>query len=307
MYTATIIIVTYNGLKWIEKCLNSCKDYKVIVIDNASKDGTQEYIKNNFSQVHLIEQTNNLGFGQANNLGISIAVKEGAEFVFLLNQDAYLYHDTIPELINTYINNPEYGILSPIHLNGNGTKLDRNFSYYLDYDKNKYFYFDAVKNNLKEIYDVLFVNAAAWLLPLKTLKTVGGFDPLFFHYGEDDNYCQRILYQQYKIGVVTNTYVMHDRESRININEVKFSDQYFIKKELSYKVKFANINTLEVEKMFVQDLETINSLWLRSLLKLKFRQFKNYSNLKTILVKAYKDSSKSRIKNIEKSSHYLDI
>ena len=91
-----------------------------------------------------IQQTNNLGFGKANNIGIKKALDLGVDYVFLLNQDAYLVGDTIKDLIMIHQSNLDYGILSPIHLNGKGNKLDRNFSYYLSYDKNKHFYSDFI-------------------------------------------------------------------------------------------------------------------------------------------------------------------
>ncbi|MDN3666484.1 glycosyltransferase family 2 protein [Algibacter miyuki] len=306
MLKTTIVIVTYNGMNWINNCLLSCKGYPVIVIDNASTDNTVEYIKKKFTDVSLYRQEKNLGFGQANNLGISLALKEDSDFVFLLNQDAYLEGDTISRLINVYKNNPGYGIISPVHLNGSGTKLDRRFAYYLEYDKNEYFYFDALKNNLSVIYDVSFVNAAAWLLPANTVKNIGGFDPIFFHYGEDDNYCHRVLFHQLKIGVVPEAFVRHDREFRAEVKVDYNSSEYFYRKALSYKVKYANPNIEESETLYLTELKELKALQLRALIKLRFEKFKNYSKLKDVLINAYVLARKSRISNAEKGNHYLD-
>ena len=81
-----VVIVTYNGVQWIRKCLQSCQDYPVVVVDNQSTDATVEIIQNEFPKVHLIEESKNHGFGQANNIGISYALNKGADYVFLLNQ-----------------------------------------------------------------------------------------------------------------------------------------------------------------------------------------------------------------------------
>ena len=140
-----------------------------------------------------MKQESNLGFGKANNLGISYALNNSCDYVFLLNQDAYLEKDVIDRMLAVHKKNTDYGVLSPIHLNGEGNKLDKNFSNYINYNGNPYLYLDALKGETKEIYEVPFVNAAAWLIPAATLKIIGGFDPLFFHYGEDNNYCQRAL------------------------------------------------------------------------------------------------------------------
>lgn len=85
-------------MQWLQKCLDSCKGYQVIIVDNNSTDGTVSFIKENFPNIHLIPQTENLGFGQANNIGIKYALEQRAEYVFLLNQDAYLQEGCLGNL-----------------------------------------------------------------------------------------------------------------------------------------------------------------------------------------------------------------
>ncbi|HBY69943.1 MAG TPA: glycosyltransferase family 2 protein, partial [Flavobacteriaceae bacterium] len=190
-----IIIVTYNAMPWIEKCLATCKGYPICVIDNASSDKTVAYIRENYPEIQVLPQQKNLGFGQANNIGIRYAIDQAADYVFLLNQDAYLQEGCIEKLIAVHIENPDYGVISPIHLNGQGDQLDEKFLLYLNRDKvTNALLLDAFQNNTSSVYPIEFVNAAGWLLSKQTLQTVGGFDPIFFHYGEDDNYCQRIHY-----------------------------------------------------------------------------------------------------------------
>lgn len=70
-------------------------------------------------------------------------------------------------------------------------------------------------NKLKNtIYPIHFINAAGWLLSKKCIETVGGFNPSFFHYGEDENYIQRIKYHNFSVGVLINSKIFHDREFR---------------------------------------------------------------------------------------------
>lgn len=93
-----VIIVTYNGEKWIDKCLSSVYKSTIplttIVIDNKSSDNTVQYIKTNFPMVILFEYQNNLGFGKANNIGIEYALKNNADYIYLLNQDAWVDPNT---------------------------------------------------------------------------------------------------------------------------------------------------------------------------------------------------------------------
>ena len=132
MQLVKLIIVNYNSKKWIESCLNSIKHAnlidKTIIIDNGSQDESIVLIEQTYPQVELIKLGKNIGFGQANNVGIRKAYDAGADFVFLMNQDVYIKPDTIEKLIELSNNHPEFGVLSPMHLNGDGTALDYNFS-----------------------------------------------------------------------------------------------------------------------------------------------------------------------------------
>jgi GT2 family glycosyltransferase len=213
-----IIIVTYNGLQhnWIKNCLNSIKqsDYAVdvLVIDNNSSDETVNYIKREHNNVILVKSEGNLGFGKANNLGFEYAVKNEYDFVFLLNQDAYLKSDTVQRLIEISKDNVDFAIISPIQLNGEGSMVDDDFLEFLGPRRCNKFLSDGILNKFRNhLYECDFVMAAAWLLPISTLEKIGGFSPIFFHYGEDENYCQRVLCHKMKIGICPTSFVLHDR------------------------------------------------------------------------------------------------
>lgn len=243
-----VVIVTYNGENWIKACLesilNSTMPISVIVVDNNSSDKTVQIIKNDFKSVNLLEQKENLGFGKGNNLGLAYALKNEVDYVFLLNQDAFVANDTIEIMVNLAQLNPEYGILSPIHLNGNGDNLDESFLYYINNNYCKNFISDFVLNNPKQsIYNLPMINAAAWLLPRNTLETVGGFDPMFFLYGEDYNYCQRVKFHKLKIGVTPLTKIRHD-SNNYNTIEFKIGSKGFYDKFLNrIKIEYGNVNS----------------------------------------------------------------
>jgi len=297
-----IVIVTYNAMPWLSKCLESTKDYAVIAVDNNSNDGTVNFINTNYPEVTLLQQTKNLGFGNANNIGISYALKNGADYVFLLNQDAYLQEGTIEKLIEVHKANRGFGILSPIHLNGSGTNLDKNFASYIK--TNDTLFNDALKQTFtKSIYEVPFVNAAAWLLPKATLETVGGFDPIFYHYAEDDNYCQRAIYHKLKIGVVPNIYVRHDREFRTAQNNISQSEM--IKRlERSYKHKWANVNINGLEQLHNRK-RYLKKLIFKLKLKLRFTVAQQYQKELQLINNIEPKIATSLQKNKIKGLHYL--
>lgn len=212
------IVVTYNGMQWYDRCFGSLFNSEVpietVVVDNASSDDTITYIKDHFPHAHLIENDENLGFGRANNLGIRYAYDQGADYVFLLNQDAWIEPDTIGGLVAIAQSHPEFGILSPIHLNVDKNKIERLLLRRLDDCKttSPSLFDDMFFDRLKDVYVTKYVNAAAWFIPRHTIETIGGFDPIFFHYGEDDNYIQRVLYHGMKMGICPHLQVVHDND-----------------------------------------------------------------------------------------------
>ncbi|WP_417200698.1 glycosyltransferase family 2 protein [Bizionia sp.] len=294
-----IIIVTYNGMPWLKKCLDSCGGYSVVVVDNASTDETVSFIETQYPEVTIFKQNHNLGFGQANNLGIRYALNQGAAHVFLLNQDAYLVGDCLEDLLEVSSKNSDFGILSPIHLNGTGDKLDKGFSNYVTYDKNELFYSDAVLNTFKAVYQVPFVNAAAWLITKACLEVVGEFDPIFFHYGEDINFSQRVIFHNFKIGVVASAFVKHDRESSKIKEGKRFSADYYNNIERRYKMNWADVSKNEqtIRQQAQQKINNLNSEIYKSLLKLKFSRFKNLKTEKKLVNTIIKDVLNSRKQN----------
>lgn len=229
-----VIIVTFNGEQWMENCISSLMHstipLDVIIIDNQSTDGTVPYIKKKFSQIHLISSPKNLGFGKANNIGLKKALKENYDYAFLLNQDAWIEPDTIEILVNLHQQHPAYGILSPMHLNKEKTSLDKKFAHFISRSGNLKFLSDLLLPHRQQddIYPVDFVNAAAWLISRDCLKTVGGFDPLFPHYGEDNDYINRVIHYGFKVGFTPNTFIVHDREGYVKQPDMhrSFANQY---------------------------------------------------------------------------------
>lgn len=218
-----VIIVTYNAMRWLDRCLSSL--YKttikpiVIVIDNCSVDGTPDYIKSNYPEVTQILSKDNLGFGRANNLGLEIALKEHADYVYLLNQDAWVQEETFEVLIETMQRHPEFALLSPWQKYPNN-KTEYWFEEFFNKRENK-------QDELKD--DGVFNSyspAAHWMLSRQCVEKIGGFSPSFPHYGEDENYMQRIIWHGMKVGVCNKTAAVHDTGVRTQTLEQKFYREY---------------------------------------------------------------------------------
>lgn len=223
------IVVTYNGMKWIDRCLRSVKASTVVsdvmVIDNGSEDGTPDFIRKHFPEVILSGNKENLGFGAANNVGLRYALANGYSYVYLLNQDAWVFPETFATLVRAFgekdmeepegqgIDNKEnrkkagrhIGILSPMQMEANLTRMDAQFRKHCG---------TALEKDPAETVIVPFVMAAHWMVSRECLESVGGFSPAFPHYGEDVDYIHRAAYKGFAAAVVKTASAVHDRADR---------------------------------------------------------------------------------------------
>ncbi len=238
-----VIVVTYNAMEWVERCLGSLRGSSlppdVLVVDNGSSDGTQDYIRRLFPEAELICSDGNPGFGAANNIGLRLALERGYDFVYLLNQDAWVLPDTLRLLVDAM--RPGFGILSPVQRDTEG-RMDRQFERKcgrrlkaaasgLSASGMTYAGSPAAPRShgassapsasaspeaqsSPEVVEVPFVMAAHWLLSAETIRRVGGFSPAFRQYGEDDNYIDRLHYHGLRCAVVPAAAAVHDRAGR---------------------------------------------------------------------------------------------
>ena len=215
MNRVLVIVVTYNGMKWIDRCLGSLSVSEVpadvYVVDNGSTDGTREYIQENYPHVKLHLANSNLGFGRANNHGMRHALERGYEYVYLLNQDAWVFPDTFKVLIEAMEADRSIGILSPMQM---AACLDRPDPRFERWCPKKAFKEMDSRFRSRKVHDVKFVMAAHWMLSRECVENVGGFSPAFSHYGEDDNYVHRAQAKGYRVAVHSGAKAVHDREMR---------------------------------------------------------------------------------------------
>lgn len=291
-------------MQWYNRCFESLRNSAVpvqtIVIDNASSDGTVEFIRQNYSEIILIESKQNLGFAKANNIGLRYALEHQADYVFLLNQDAWLNQaETISTLANLSMVHPEYAILSPLQLYGSGSKIENEvLMYFARHANSKYdFVSDLYFNRLKDIYQVPYACAVCWFLPIETVKNIGGFDPAFFHYGEDDNYIQRVKYFGGFVGICPRVSICHD---------IEFRAKGFRNDNLDWKkyllINLCDINLdLDMNALLISKLKVLVAQILRVNRKLLGKSWPEYRYLK----KMGKTIEYSRAQNKIKQANWL--
>ncbi len=205
------IIITYNSEKWIDKNISSIFQQgfvgDVLIIDNGSKDKTLEIVKVNFPHVRIIKSKENLGFAKANNIGLQIVKEEKYDYAFLVNHDGWLLPDFWKH-INPILSNPAYniyGLLSPVHFDSTEKKMDYGFAKYAA---------EALETGNEKVENIDLINGAFLFISRSCLEEIKGFDPVFFFYGEDIDLCLRAKDKGFKIGLIRNAKVVHDRQER---------------------------------------------------------------------------------------------
>jgi GT2 family glycosyltransferase len=208
--TVSIVIVSYNGRDYLRRCLASLQEHlravehEVIVVDNASRDGTPGMVREEFPNVQLIARGTNAGFAGGVNHGLREA--RGDAFL-LLNPDTTIDGDVVSPMLAYLRGHPDIGILAPKLTNEDGSlQLScRAFPGFSTALFNRYSLLTRLlpTNRFSRRYlmsdfdhsrsaDVDWASAACWLLPRATYEGVGPLDERYFWSIEDVDYCQRV-------------------------------------------------------------------------------------------------------------------
>lgn len=205
-----IVIVTFNGERWIEDCIRSIREnaYKgceIIVVDNNSRDETVPILKKYFSEVTILQQTRNMGFGQGANIGIQCAMSRKADYILILNQDLKLEKNCLRNLIAVCERNRSIGIASPLQLNYDGTTLDPKFRELHRFESDRPDECEALRDSI----EVDTIIGASMLFRTEVLQAIGTFDPLYFLYHEEGDLCRRARYHGFQIHIVPSAKILH--------------------------------------------------------------------------------------------------
>lgn len=134
----TVVIVNWNGKIYLDRCLTSVAaqtydNYNVILIDNASTDGSAEFVREQYPQVKIITLDRNYEFAKANNIGIRMAIQEGAQFIALLNNDTKVEGEWLSELVKAMYRDPGVGICASKMLRMDDPRIiDSTGHYFVD-------------------------------------------------------------------------------------------------------------------------------------------------------------------------------
>jgi GT2 family glycosyltransferase len=237
--TISVIIVSWNACAYLMQCLASlynqpCRySMEIIVVDNASSDGSADRVANLYPNVRLIRNAENLGFAKANNIGILAST---GRYLCLVNSDVKILPHCIDRLVDYCEGNPKVGMVGPRVIGRDG-KLQRScrgfptvwnmFCRALALDSlfpgNKAFtgfsMFHWPQDSLR-LVDML--TGCFWLIRKEAVSQVGLLDESFFIYGEDMDWCKRFWKKGWQLAFVPSAEAIHYGGASSSNSPVRF-------------------------------------------------------------------------------------
>jgi GT2 family glycosyltransferase len=201
----SIIIVNYNGKKWLKMlfdslCVQMYKNFEIIFVDNASSDDSVEFVRNNYKddRIKIVQAGKNLGFAGGNNLGFKHA---RGKYILLLNNDTWVTVDYLEKFKDAFLDIPNAGsVQSKIVLMNDTGKLDVCGAYWTDSSFLNYYGCGQGQNLKKYNKNMPFFSSkgASMLVRRDVIDKVGLFDEDFWAYYEDTDLCHRIWLAGYE-------------------------------------------------------------------------------------------------------------
>lgn len=209
-----IVLVNYNGAKFLPDCLESLarcdySDRLVVLVDNASTDGSADWTAAHFPAVLLVRQTHNGGFAQATNVGIQACLAHGCEFVLLLNNDTTVAPDFLTQLMkqaapNRLLAPKIYFAEAPEIINNHFGTYDLWRGIHRDWYRGKPDTPDSLRAQRGGM-----ANGCALLVPKGIIERVGLLDEIFFMYAEDIDYILRAKESGAEVWLVPESVIYH--------------------------------------------------------------------------------------------------
>lgn len=210
MTTLSIVTVSYNTRELLRDCLQSIAaqtrvSHEVIVVDNASVDGTPAFIAERFPYVRLILNPSNSGFSAANNRGIREA---SGQFLLLLNPDTIILDGALDRMVHYLESHPQAGIVGAKLMNADETAQKQ-----YTWCPNLFTYiFDRIMLWLwgeRDSGDVEFVTGACLMIRAETMRQIGTLDENIFMYAEDADLCLRANRAGWKVYHNADAHIVH--------------------------------------------------------------------------------------------------
>ena len=264
----SIIIVSWNGKKWLKKCFDSLskqtyKNFEIIFVDNGSIDDSIKFVKKNYPKTIIIQSKINLGFAGGNNLGFK---HTKGEYVLLLNNDILATKDYLKNLVEAFEKIPKLGsVQSKMILMNEPDKLDVCGTYWTD--SSFLYHYGVGKNQSEKKYNRVmpfFSNKGASMMVKRgVIDKVGFLDNDFWSYYEETDLCNRIWLAGYECWYYPKAVMYH----AVGGTTVTFSNSFiqfhnFKNKLLSFLKNFEFATLVKIIPTFLFLNILLSIFWL---------------------------------------------
>ena len=211
----SIIILNWNGKKDTIECLDSLKqitypNYVIILVDNGSTDGSVECFKKRYPEIEIIENKENLGFAEGNNIAIRAAITRNAKYIFMLNNDTVVEPNILNYLEKVLEMDPIIGIAGPTVYHYKEKSLIQSAGGTIIWSKGRApsltYKQDVSRNKLK---DVVYVAGCSLLAKAELFQKIGYLNNNYFAYWEETDWCVRAKKAGYRIVHVPVAKIWH--------------------------------------------------------------------------------------------------
>lgn len=273
-----IVILNYNGLEVLKKCLTSVfksdyPNFEIIVVDNNSSDDSLEIAKINFSKAIFIKNEANLGFAAGNNMGIKFALERAADFILLLNNDVEVEKNFLTQLIDNVAAKEDIGLSSPIIFDGE-TREIWFAGGYIDWWRLKTIHVKNIRT--EKLFPTQIITGCAMLIRAAVFQKIGLLDEDFFLYWEDADFSWRSSQAGFQNMVVSASWIYHWEKSRERLENKTY---WLVVSGLIFSRKNAN-GFFKIWGAFYLQLRKIKN-WL----DVKFKK----DQISLVVQKAYRD------------------
>ena len=207
-----VIVVNFNGMRWLERCLETLyatnyDNFRVIVVDNNSSDGSVAFIESAFPKTELAVNDQNLGFCEGNNVGIEIALKANADYIVLLNSDTESTKDWLTELVAVGEQHPSIGVLGSVQMEYAGS----GFNSWTVTVAQEHLAELSNPDTARSWIPMRWVEGSCFAVKRGVIEEVGLLDPIYFMYYEEIDYCRRVTAHGYDVALVPRSRIHHFR------------------------------------------------------------------------------------------------
>ncbi|WP_165786869.1 glycosyltransferase family 2 protein [Aliarcobacter cryaerophilus] len=242
-----IVICNFNKVDYLKGCLETLYKsnfenltYDVIVVDNASTDGSPDFIKENYPQIILLENETNIGGSGGFDRGIRYATQKEYNYVALLDNDILLEKNTILNLYQYIKTNSKVGVVGSKICTMDNKDILQELGGFIDFEDRFSFYnplkYHKDDNSLPETVVCDYVPACCMITTKEVLKKVGSFNTNHFIYWDDMDWCTRVRKTGYEIHAINSSRVFHKMGLSNHTNT--FSTYYLERNRIMFFLKY---------------------------------------------------------------------